>query len=381
MATACQFAVEDAAQLPAMSVRLAWDSSRAFTSASWASAASTANWHAVAARTTRVQAHRAMRLAEALEDREHARAALAQGRIHVDQAEAILRALVDLPAGLDPDLAPRAEQHLVELAGDHDAKHLKILGRRILEVIDPAADDAHEARLLEKEERAAQAVTSLVIYDDGRGKVHGRFTLPSFERCRPSRRPSWRSPPPSTEPRNRRHDERRTTPERLGLALLRSTSHRYPATKLPKAGGLNATVLVTLPLETLMGGLKDRPTRHRRTHLPRTGSAPRPPTARLIPAVLGSKSQVLDLGREARRFGSGTGRILKTLEAGGCQVQGLRPATRQVPSPPPHPLGRRRETNRDQGHDLPLAPHPSPRQHLRNHHSSRPGRIAFHRRP
>ena len=34
---------------------------------------------------------------------------------------------------------------------------------------------------MEKEERAAQAVTSLVIYDDSRGKVHGRFTLPSFE--------------------------------------------------------------------------------------------------------------------------------------------------------------------------------------------------------
>ena len=79
-------------------------------------ASSTAIWHAVATRTTRVQAHRAMRLAEALEDREHVRAALAQGRIHVDQAEAILRALVDLPAGLDPDLAARAEQHLVELA-------------------------------------------------------------------------------------------------------------------------------------------------------------------------------------------------------------------------------------------------------------------------
>ena len=41
--------------------------------------------------------------------------------------------------------------------GRHDAKALRVLGKRILEVIDPAAADAHEAKLLEKEEQAAEA--------------------------------------------------------------------------------------------------------------------------------------------------------------------------------------------------------------------------------
>ena len=100
-----------------------------------------------------------------------------QGRVHVEQAEAILRALTELPADLDPEVLEKAEQHLLELAADHDAKALKHLGRRILEVVSPDAADAHEAALLEREERDAAAATRLTMWDDGHGKVHGRFTL------------------------------------------------------------------------------------------------------------------------------------------------------------------------------------------------------------
>ena len=56
-------------------------------------------------------------------------------------------------------------------------KPCKILGRRILDALAPEAADAHEATLLEREERDAQAATRLVMWDDGHGKVHGRFTL------------------------------------------------------------------------------------------------------------------------------------------------------------------------------------------------------------
>ena len=43
--------------------------------------------------------------------------------------------------------------------------------------------------------------------------------------------------------------------------------------------------------------------------------------SRILPAVLGGKSQVLDLGR-AKRFASEAQRIVKTIEAGGCEVEG-----------------------------------------------------------
>ena len=43
-----------------------------------------------------------MRLAKGLEGHDLTRTALADGRVHVEQAEAILRALTDLPDDLDP---------------------------------------------------------------------------------------------------------------------------------------------------------------------------------------------------------------------------------------------------------------------------------------
>ena len=140
-------------------------------------ATSTANWHAHRTRTTRSLAHRTMRLADGLETRDATRTALAQGSVHVEQAEVILNALADLPDDLDPDLADQAEAHLLEQAQHFDAKALKILGRRILEVIDPEAADAHEAALLERRSATPPRRTRLTMYDDGHGKVHGRFTL------------------------------------------------------------------------------------------------------------------------------------------------------------------------------------------------------------
>src|SRR5262249_15133847 len=95
---------------------------------------------------------------------------------------------------------------------------------------------------------------------------------------------------------------------------------RYPAKKLPKAGGLNATVVVLISLDTLMGGLKA-------AHLD-TGEPISPGEARrlaceaqIIPAVLGGNSHVLDQGR-ARRSHTEAKRITKTIEAGGCEVEG-----------------------------------------------------------
>ena len=109
-----------------------------------------------------------MRLAKALEDRELTRRALAEARVNLEQAQVIVRALDDLPDGLDPELVVKAEAHLIEQAADFDAKALKCLGRHLLEVVDPDHADAHTAKLLDREERAAAAATRLTIWDDGR---------------------------------------------------------------------------------------------------------------------------------------------------------------------------------------------------------------------
>ena len=143
-------------------------------SASRPGATSTANYWAHATHQTRTEAHRKMKLAEALATRPALRAALAAGDVLVDQARVIAAAVDAVP----DQFADRAEQMLIGFAADHDAKALKILGMRILEYLDPEAAEAHEAAQLEKEERAAAASTRLTMSDDGHGKVHGRFTLP-----------------------------------------------------------------------------------------------------------------------------------------------------------------------------------------------------------
>src|SRR3712207_1596739 len=108
-------------------------------------AMSTTSWLAHTTRTTRTTAHRTMRLAKALEDHHQTREALAAGRINVEQAQAIVRAVDDLADGLDPQLVVKAEAHLLEQAPEFDAKALRLLGQHLLEVVDPDHADAHTA--------------------------------------------------------------------------------------------------------------------------------------------------------------------------------------------------------------------------------------------
>ena len=259
-----------------------------------------------------------MRLANGLQSHDPTRTALGEGRIHVEQAEAILRALTELPDDLDPEILGKAEQHLLELAADHDAKALKQLGRHILEVASPEAADAHEAKLLEKEERDAATATRLTMWDDGRGKVHGRFTLDALTGAM-LKKALYAFAAPKHRAAKGPLGERRPTPERLGQAFVEMVQ-RYPAKRLPRAGGLNATVVVLMPLETLIGGLKAAGLD--------TGEAISPGQARrlacearIIPAVLGGRSEVLDLGR-AKRFYGEPHRIKATIEQRGCSVEG-----------------------------------------------------------
>jgi hypothetical protein len=100
---------------------------------------------------------------------------------------------------------------------------------------------------------------------------------------------------------------------------------RFPADGLPAAGGSNATVVVTMTLETLLGGLK--------AACLDTGTQLSAPQARvlacqgsLIPAVLGSDSEVLDQGRSIRLHNKAqrTAILLrdKHCTAIGCTVPG-----------------------------------------------------------
>lgn len=282
-------------------------------------ATSMAAWWSNRSRQTRSSAHRAMGLAESLADgHEAVRDALAEGEVLAEQARVIVDAVDDLPADLvDATARHAAETHLVELAQHHHADDLRRLGRHLLEVVAPEAAEAHLARQLEAQESEARQASRLTMNDDGRGRTHGRFTLPTLH-AHMLRKHLMALVSPRRE-RGGSTPEPRPLPQRLGRAFLEYVE-RYPAEATPQAGGIAATVVVTMSLDSLLGGdapaILDTGVEVSASEARRIACA-----AGIIPAVLGGESQMLDLGRE-RRFHTKAQRISLGLQQGGCTAEG-----------------------------------------------------------
>ena len=284
-------------------------------------ATSTANWWSHTTKLTRAEAHRLSKLGQRLEAHERVRAALAAGEVLTDQAAVIVDAVEALPVDLvEAEVVARAEAVLLEYAADHDAKALRILGRRILDVVAPEVGEVHEARLLEAEEARAREAASLTMSQDGHGQCRGRFTIPALHAAMlrkhllalaaPKHRAAAGEPVASRELPSR---------HRMGQALCEYIESR-PSDTVAEAGGVAATVVVTITLDTLLGGLAaaslDTGGRISACEARRLACA-----AGIIPAVLGGRSQVLDLGRKTR-FHTGPQRAALALRDGGCTTEG-----------------------------------------------------------
>ncbi|MCY7395541.1 MAG: HNH endonuclease [Nocardioides sp.] len=276
-------------------------------------ATSTATWWAHETQQTRAAAHRKTVLASRVRGRPALAAAWALGDLLADQAGVIIDALDALPAGLDQGVLEQAETHLLTLARSHDAKALRKLGQHLLSVVAPEVGEAHEAAILASQERDAAAAARFSMVDDGQGKVHGRFTLPALHGAM-LRKALLALSAPKHQAAVEGRAVLRPSAEKLGRAFLHYVE-RYPADRLPDAGGVAATVVVTMPLDGLLAQLD-------------TGESLTASEARrlacqagIIPAVLGTSSQVLDLGRQTR-FHTKTQRIALGLRDGGCTAQG-----------------------------------------------------------
>ena len=98
----------------------------------------------------------------------------------LDQARVIVAAVDRLPETLEAAGRERAEKHLVHPAGEHDATTLRMLGRRVFEVIDPDTADQQEGRRLAAEEAVAARAAYLQLVDNGDGSHTGRFQIPTL---------------------------------------------------------------------------------------------------------------------------------------------------------------------------------------------------------
>jgi hypothetical protein len=287
-------------------------------------ATSTAAWLRSVVPVTGPGAVRDVKLASALGRDAHVPTAqaLAEGRVLAEQAPVIVAAVDALPATVTVEERRKATEHLVDLARVHDARELRVLGRRVLEVVDPDAAEEHLARQLEAEEANAARTTSLTLVDDGHGATHGRFKLPTLvgEMLRTALQAIANPGRPDPIARTDRDGARRATPAVLGDAFVEYIQ-RFPSTGLPQTGGINATVVVTIPLETLEGRLAAGDLLGSRHQLSPGAGRRLACAAGVIPAVLDGDSRVLDLGRRTRTATPGQRLALAVQQHGTCGIQ------------------------------------------------------------
>lgn len=278
-----------------------------------------AAWLSHQERLDRGHTRRDLRVARALDDRWHQVArALREGTVNRAQVEVIVRALDGLPDGLDRDLLARAEERLVAEAARFGPRQLRVLGRRILDLVAPDVAECAERRALEREDAHASRATFLTTRRRGDGTTdlgirvadHVADRLLTYLTA-------------FTSPRQAASD-RRPYDERLGLAFGAFLETVDP-TRMPLHGGDATTVIVTIDHQTLLDGLAG-------AGVALVGDEPISPgqarrlacTARILPAVLGSDSEVLDLGRAQRLFKPAQRKAMAirdvTCRAHGCDI-------------------------------------------------------------
>jgi hypothetical protein len=281
-----------------------------------------AAWLAHHGRRDRGAARRDLRLAQALQTRWLVVGrALREADANREQAEVIVAALEALPSDLDSELVAQAEQRLVTEASRFGPRHLRILGRRILDVVAPEVAEDHERRALEREELHAAKVTALTSRRRGDGTTELRIRVADLVADRlltylhaftsPRRERSSASAP----------GDRRPYDQKLGHAFAAFLESVDPK-RLPLHGGDATTLMITIDHDRLRDGLGtalvgDTPIT--------AGEARRLAcTANLLPAVLGGESELLDLGRARRLFSPAQRKAMAirdvTCRAEGCDI-------------------------------------------------------------
>ncbi|MCR1785723.1 HNH endonuclease [Nocardioides carbamazepini] len=291
-----------------------------------------AAWLAHATRTDPRTARAELHLATALEQHPAVAAGMRAGTVSAAQARVITTAVDELPADLGPVLAAEAEATLIGYAAHHPPRDLKRLGQRILEVVAPDIAEAEDGRRLEDEERRARVKASLRFRDlgDGTTRMWGRLPTPVAQRLKhylnayanPRHRDDRPDPGLSTShPANERMPQHRAYAHALA-ALLETLD----PDQLPEHGGDATTVIVTLTLAQLLADLAaagviagDGEEAISAQEARRLACQ-----ASIIPAVLGGKGEVLDLGRRMRLFTKAQRRALRLRDrhcrAEGCSI-------------------------------------------------------------
>ncbi|MFC4784779.1 DUF222 domain-containing protein [Nocardioides sp. MAHUQ-72] len=285
---------------------------------------STAEWFTHLAGLHRAEGHRTVRQAAALlTDYATTHAALSRGAISPEQAAVIVTAVDRLP--LDPAVRAEGEAALLTEAGRLNATDLTRAGQHLAAVVDPERAERKLEQALDREDRAAHHHRYLAITEDGAGgiRLRGRGTVEDAAVIKAALLPLTK-PEPARAALGADGDEDsgcleakdpRDHGARLWDALVDTCRHALTTDLPPDCHGATPQITVTVSLDTLRGQI-DWAT------LGADGSHPGSTTvggvtdeglqltpavvrrlacdADLIPIALGTKGEVLDVGRAHR---------------------------------------------------------------------------------
>jgi len=240
-------------------------------------------------------------------------AALAQGAISFTHAAVIARTLDSLPDTLDADTLTEAQTALLEHATTMDPTQLRHTAVHLRAVLDPASLDELARREFDQ---AQHRTLTLSPAGDGWVLVRGQLDTEAATQLSTAIG-ALAAPQPSTTD----GPDPRTAAHRRADALVELARRALNAGDLPTThGGQRPTLVVTTTLDTLRHGIAAATLGGAQN----TGQPVSPTSARrlacdagIIPALLGSPTQPLDLGRSTRTVSPALYRAL-VLRDQGC---------------------------------------------------------------
>jgi hypothetical protein len=234
--------------------------------------------------------------------------AFSNGEMHTRQVLAIAESLDDLPADAGAEVAAKAEETLVEWAGQLGPASLRRAGARILEYVDPERADADLEESLRREERRAQRRRAFTLSTpfEGSVRVSGYLPVEYAAVVRAALDPLC-APRPGDD---------RTPAQQRADALVEVCRLALGSTGLPDNGGDRPQIAVTMAYDTVSGELGRA---RLDTGEPLSAEAARRIAcdAHIVPVMLGGQGQILDVGR-SKRVATGALRRALVVRDQGC---------------------------------------------------------------
>ncbi len=282
-----------------------------------------ASWLAAEHLLTRREAHRLIGQGRDLARFPRLSDAALSGGVGFEQATTISNVLKKLPTDLGTIQIQQAEEMMIDFADQFDSAGLSQLSRHLVEVVDPVGADKREAKRLERELKTARAGRHLNFYSDGHGSTLIRGSLPTLDAepfvklieayAQDAKRAGLDRLDPLSET---------VTPAMRRADGLRALAAVHQQSKLaPSVGGDRPRVVVTLGYEQLRDDCIRAGALDSGEYITAGQLRMLACDAEILPAVLGSNSEVLDVGR-AQRLVTPPIRAALALRDRGCVFPG-----------------------------------------------------------